>query len=508
MPTLKFIQKNKTVEIPVTTGKNVLSSLREKGLFLYSPCGGRGVCGKCLVYATGALSDVTETEKRVISEANLARGIRLACELSVLGDCEIRPVSDGVDVRADEADGVADLRYAGEDGPRLGLAVDIGTTTVAVYLYELTTGTLVGTRGFANPQAGYGADVISRMKAIMADETALALQQSSLLSAVSEAVRSMGTDPERLDDIVFCGNTVMEHIAAGISPVPMATAPFTAPTLFGYTVSADRIGWKTASNAPIRFAPCFASYVGGDIACGLIAADLDRTETTTLFLDIGTNGEMALVHRGRVFLCATAAGPAFEGGNLSSGMPGTDGAICRVWTENGSVRFQTVGNAPACGICGSGILDAVSVMLDLGVLDETGRLEMPFAIGDSGIAVTGADIREIQLAKAAVCAGIRTLLYTANLTCDDVESVVLAGGFGSSMNPESALGIGLLPQELRAPVLSLGNTAGKGASRILLEKGAEERAMKLCEKAVYIELSGNAFFSDVYPDEMLFGTLD
>ncbi|MBQ0009877.1 MAG: DUF4445 domain-containing protein, partial [Ruminococcus sp.] len=501
-----FIQKDKIEKITVQQGENVLSALRSHGLFVYSPCGGRGVCGKCLVQAAGTLSELSETEKRYIPGEECARGIRLACEALILGDCEIRPVSDGMDVLTDGSDGFADLRYAGEEQSRLGVAVDIGTTTVAVYLYELTTGVLLGTRGFANPQAGFGADVISRMMAIMTDDGALAAQQSSLLAAVSEAIRSFGIETDRIENAVFCGNTVMEHIAAGVSPVPMATAPFTAPTLFGYGVPAKQIGWGAAPGALIWFAPCFASYVGGDIACGILAADLDRTKKTCLFLDIGTNGEMALVCDGRIFLCATAAGPAFEGGNLSCGMPGTDGAISRVWADGNTVRYQTVGNAPARGICGSGILDAVSVMLDLGLLDETGRIEEPFVIGDSGIVVTGADIREIQLAKAAVCAGIRTLLDTAGLTCEDVETVVLAGGFGSALRPESALRIGLLPGELRAPVVSLGNTAGKGASRVLLENGTEERMLSLCRVASYIELSGNAFFSDVYPDEMMFET--
>ncbi|MBQ0125800.1 MAG: DUF4445 domain-containing protein, partial [Clostridiales bacterium] len=289
-----------------------------------------------------------------------------------------------------------------------------------------------------------------------------------------------------------------------IDPTPISYAPFTSPTLFENSyIKAAEIGLSLGDGAVCMFAPCFASYVGGDITAGLVSTGLCRAEDTSLFLDIGTNGETALVCRGKIYLCSTAAGPAFEGAGIECGTAGISGAIASV-SYDGKIDFTTIdGKAPA-GICGSGIIDALAVMLDTGVLDESGAI-----LGDKfdiceNVYISGKDVRKVQLAKAAVCAGILTLMKEANVGKDDVDRVILAGGFGSHINAENAAKIGLIPKELAKKAIFAGNTAGSGAVALLLSNEARLAAGEAVRDSIYTELSVNKYFMDEYIEQMSF----
>jgi uncharacterized 2Fe-2S/4Fe-4S cluster protein (DUF4445 family) len=392
----------------------------------------------------------------------------------------------------------------------------------------MKTGSILGTRGFRNPQSAYGADVISRIDKIMKDKNALHDQKKLVTDAICEAaellVKENGGDISDIHAAVFCGNTVMQHIVAGIDPSSIANAPFIAPTLFGEYYDAEKIGIPMAKGARIYFAPCFASYVGGDIACGMIASGLDRESDNVLFIDIGTNGEIGLSTRKGLYFCSAAAGPAFEGAHIRCGMAGTAGAVSKVYIEDDTIRYETIDGESPVGICGSGIIDACAVMLDAGLLDETGCIleadevdsfadylfededgNTAFEIDkDNHIYITGKDIREIQLAKAAIAAGVRTLLDQAGISLSEVSEVVLAGGFGSHIHAKSACRIGLIPRELEGKVRSVGNVAGAGAIAILLGKEPRESAKTICLKSEYTELSCNSFFMEAYIEEMMF----
>ena len=312
----------------------------------------------------------------------------------------------------------------------------------------------------------------------------------------------------------------MQHIAAGIDPSSIANAPFIAPTLFGDERKATDIGLLENPKAIVYFAPCFASYVGGDIACGMIATRLDRCEETALFVDIGTNGEIGLSTKNGLYFCSAAAGPALEGAHIECGMSGVSGAVSEISVLDGTIDYQTIGDSSPVGICGSGIIDAVAVMLETGLLDETGCIadesdDHPTLLGEDeegdpvfqiteNVYMTGKDIREVQLAKAAICAGIRTLLEEAGIDTDDVDKVVIAGGFGSHIRKESACRIGLIPPELLKKISFAGNTAGAGAVAILLSNEAKDQADRIREKATYLELSQNAKFMEQYIEEMMF----
>ena len=531
-------------------GTIALSLFRETGEAIYAPCGGNGTCGKCRMYIKGELSAPDAREQSFLTERELKSGIRLACMCRLLGDFEIIPMDEAMRIQTSskcisytpfpllraQRHGNETVFY--KDGSEfcrtdagaknLGLAVDIGTTTVASYLCNMDNGEILGVCGFKNPQSIYGADVISRMDKIMKDESLLAVQQKSICAAIRESAESMckehGVNILDVRAAVICGNTVMQHIAAGINPVSISVAPFTAPTLFGEEYDAHALGLLPNGKAIAYFAPCFASYVGGDIACGMIATGLDACKERVLFVDIGTNGELGLSTEKGLYFCSAAAGPAFEGAHIACGMPGVLGAISEVFVCDGEIVYKTVGGAPAVGICGSGIVDALAIMLDTGLLDETGLIAEKDEAGafasyidededgdpvfmldrEKNIYICAKDIREIQLAKAAVCAGAQTLLHESGVSADSISRIVIAGGFGSHLRAASMRRIGLLPPVSIEKYEFVGNAAGAGAVAVLLGREPRDSAKTICKKSEYTELSKSAYFMERYIEEMMF----
>ncbi len=525
--------------------------LQKYHISFYAPCGGNGTCGKCRIRIRGEISAPDERELAFLSEEDRENGIRLACMCRLIGSFEIMPTEMNMQIQLRSktvsythspmlqavgeenetvffCDGTERFRETDVKN-HLGLAVDIGTTTVAMYLCDLENGKMLSSKGIKNPQSIYGADVISRMDKIMKDENLLSVQQKMICGAIHESVRSMceenGLRERDVRAAVICGNTVMQHIAAGINPVSIGVAPFRAPTLFGEEYNANALGLLSNPNAIAYFAPCFASYVGGDIACGMIAAGLDQCKERVLFVDIGTNGEIGLSTENGLYFCSAAAGPAFEGAHIACGMPGIPGAVGKIFIRDGKIGYETVGRSPAVGICGSGVIDAVAVMLRAGLLDETGLIAEKdetaeefssyieededgnpvFMIDkDKNIFICGADIREIQLAKAAVCAGADTLLHQAGICAESLDRVVIAGGFGSHLRAESLCRIGMLPIRDVKKFEFVGNAAGMGAVAVLLGKEPREAAGTVCEKSEYTELSGSKYFMEKYIDEMMF----
>lgn len=489
---------------------------RIQGVTFDAPCGGRRTCGKCKVKASGAISDISECELDALSEREIADGIRLACCTIVAGDCEVW--LQGAGDMSIQTDGMSTASFelspaSGPDGKpaKWGAAVDIGTTTVAVYLCDLENGIIAATDAFVNPQRAYGADVITRLEYIIKNHPANTEElRAALLGDINASVArlcaSVGIAPQDVGCMSLAGNTVMQHIAAGRDARGIANAPFTVDTLFGYSVSAAEAGLAIDPHASVYYMPCFAAYVGGDIASGLVAAGVDQSEGTTLFIDVGTNGEMGLGNKNGICLCATAAGPAFEGAHIDCGMAGVTGAINEVWVDDGEIRFSVIGGTEPRGICGSGLIDAVAALLEIGEVDETGRLEENYYLDrEHNVYISPHDIRELQLAKAAVCGGIMTLLDDAGQKPSDITRVALAGGFGAHINRHSACRIGLIPPELEDKIEVVGNTAGMGAVAYLMSASVRDRIGKISGPITrYLELSGNEFFMDAYIEQMMF----
>jgi uncharacterized 2Fe-2S/4Fe-4S cluster protein (DUF4445 family) len=584
-------------------GDNLLELLKGIGILLYTPCGGRGTCGKCGVRIEYGMADLPE-EMRLAAERSEA-GFILACRYEIDSDIcvyvggsgeEASILTSGVrrDVGLDpfvskklirmEPPSLADQRpdmervmsfsgsYGTDElqllreipdllrssgykvttvsaGDRLllveagdttsvlyGAAFDIGTTTVAAYLYDLTGGKLMGVRSSVNPQCKFGADVISRIDHVKMSRQAAEEMKASITDCINGLIRQLaadsGIDTKCIYEAVFCGNTTMLHFLAGLDASGIAVSPFIPVTCRSMRFSANDLGIEINSRGCCILLPCVSAYIGADTVAAVLASGMYDMDGFSLLVDIGTNGEIVLGGKDGLIACSAAAGPAFEGANIRFGMGGVTGAIDSYSLPG--FRYTVIGNTAARGICGSGTVDAVAALLDAGAIDETGAFAdgsnaagLPQEVsarftetdgmrsfilvpehetgGAGPITITQKDIREIQNAKAAVAAGIETLISEAGISHNDIKNVFLAGGFGSSMHIRSAARIGLLPRQLADRVVAVGNAAGSGASECLLSRKMLGIAEEIANSVKYIELSASALFTENYVENMLFG---
>ena len=451
MTILTLLLEDSIRQISVARGTLASDALRRAGLKADMPCGGQGRCGKCKVRASGALSPLSQAEGDLLTPEEIAGGIRLACCVRAEGDSAITlPGSARSQIcLSGDMEPVA-LR------PRFtscGAAVDIGTTTLAARLYT-PDGVLAAEASAVNPQSGWGADVISRIEASLRGQAAPLAE--CIRSAVDGLLRQMAGQ-------------------ARISP-----------------------------DAVVYLPRCMSAFVGADITTALLASGLCQEGETRLLVDIGTNGEMALRHQGKLYCCSTAAGPAFEGAGLSMGMRGQDGAVDHVVLRSGVLEPHVIGDGPPRGICGSGAVDALACLLEAGEMDETGLLDADPSPIAPPVVLTQKDVRMIQLAKSAVSAGLRTLLHSVGVSCADVAELAVAGGFGSFLNGANAGRIGLLPEELVSKVRVLGNAALSGAAMLLLDRELAQSFENLARSAETLTLSGSPAFSEYYMEGMLF----
>ena len=489
---------------PVEEGVTLLQALGEQAAHLDTPCGGAGRCGKCLVRAQGALSPADGQERAALGD-RLDQGFRLACRAVVRGDVEVWLTEAHRDqrIRTDGAlpDFPRDPLFS-----RCGAAIDIGTTTLAARLYG--PGGLLAQASALNPQHTFGADVISRIQASLAGQgpdLARCIAQG-LDRLLEEMARQAAISPEDVDTLVITGNTTMLYLLTGRDTTCLSRAPFEADERFGRWAQPGEIALSAAPQARIYLPRCMAAFVGADTTCALLASGMWDREESALLADIGTNGELALRHQGRLLCCSTAAGPVFEGAGISQGMQGGAGAIDHVAWREGAFQVHTIGDQPPRGICGSGILDAVAALLQSGLLDEAGALDLEedqVALTPQ-VKLTQRDIRMVQLAKGAICAGIRTLLDLAQVSAGDLARLAIAGGFGSYLNLDSAEAIGLIPAGLAQKGDVLGNAALTGAAMVLLNRAFGPQTTAMADQAHVVELSANPTFMDYYIDSMSF----
>ena len=489
---------------PAAEGTPIGEILRDRG-YGEMPCGGHGKCGKCRVTAKGPLTPPDEAELRHLTPEELGGGVRLACRARVLGDCAVTFAAGPKKAQIRAGGELPPIRLEPAFG-RYGAAVDIGTTTLAARLYD-REGNLLAEDTRLNPESRWGADVISRMEAAMAGHA------GEIAAAIREAVDGMlrtlaseaGTAPDGIDAAVVTGNTVMLHLLTETDVEPMTHAPFDSNRLFGETVTAREAGFPSLRpDAEIYFPPCAAAFVGAEVLTALMASELCRGEGTGILVDIGTNGEMMLWHGGKLYAASTAAGPAFEGAGISMGMGGRAGAVDRVKVEDGALAAHVIGDAEPVGICGSGLVDAVACLLETEALDETGFLEDDPAEIAPPVALTQDDIRQVQLAKSAIHAGMRTMLHAASVDADAVELLDVAGGFGSYLDIGNAIAIGLLPEEFEGRIRVLGNAALAGASMLLLSVGLRAECEFRARSVELVELAANPVFAAEYMERMLF----
>ncbi len=489
-----------------------------------SPCAGQGTCGKCRVRMTGVLSPATDVERRLLRPEERRQGLRLACQAVALGDVEVWLEAARPEAILTRFTLPALPDYTAASG--VGLAIDVGTTTLAAYLYDMQSRSLLAVRAKPNPQRAFGADVTSRLKAALEGEgEALRLAITGTLCDLAQALLADGhRSANQLHQAVVTGNTAMLYLLTGQEPASIAYAPFEPATRLGLEVPGDAVGLPAHTRA---FLPaCISAYVGADITCAMLyaAARPEHVRKPVLLADIGTNGEMALFTGTRILTCSTAAGPAFEGAGIRFGMTAQAGAISRVDVREDSLAFTVLGDAAARGLCGSGLVDAIAALRTLEVIDETGRMHMgghslapcmetldgqpTFRFPGTAVLLTQADIRAVQLAKSAICAGMLTLLETAGLSCQALGAVQLAGGFGSCIRPETAQAIGLLPAGTAARTFSLGNAAGAGAAMMLLSPACKAQGAIVSAAQESIDLSTSSAFAAHFMDCMLLDTCE
>lgn len=418
---------------------------------------------------------------------------------------------------------------------KYGIAVDIGTTTIVGYLMNLTTGKQIGVYSSLNPQSNYGADVITRIDYTL-NSSGLAQMTDLIRDEINNMInyfcQNYKIAAKNIYEIDIVGNTVMMHIFAGLPVKNIALSPFIPVVCRKIEFTAKDIGINICSRGKIVILPTISGYVGADAIAAVLSCNIHKSETANLLIDIGTNGEIVLGSKDNMLVCSTAAGPAFEGAHIECGLGGVQGAINRVYIDD-DLTYSTIGGTPAKGICGSGIIDVTAQMLKAGLLEPSGRMltpeevfekfssnisdkmvlkrDQPALVFKSGkndesqdIYISQKDIREVQLAKAAIAAGIDILMKEMNVSCHDISCVYLTGGFGNYMDYRNALEIGLIPRAFKDRIYTIGNGAGMGAKLALLSKNAKAETEMIKEKAKYIELSAREDFQEYFIDFLSF----
>lgn len=533
---------NLNTDSKTTDKTTILEYCRSHGIAgIETPCGGKGTCGKCKVTVTKPYyKDVLACRTRICDGMEIIVGRKESTgtkedSMVVLtnGENVSEKFNEHVNrnvVLKEETANESEKVSSNEDTLA---ACDIGTTTVVCYLIDKETGQIISTRSAANPQRSFGADVLSRIEAAgrieASSEPGLKIMQTQIVSLLNGFISEMLTECGRTKVSRFsvAGNTVMCHLLMGISPEKLGKAPFMPDEYFGRAFNPLDIGLENCQTMIIF--PTVSGFVGGDITAGMMET-VNRNELT-LYLDIGTNGEMALGKGDRYVCCATAAGPAFEGAQIEMGMPASKGAVDKVWLEGRRIKYSVIGNDRPVGLCGSGLIDALALLLKAGIIDENGTIlsgqELPILFRSyvfeveaedaaqstetslavhiaPGVYITQEDIRKLQLAKGAIAAGIEVLFKEYGCMPCNIDVLTFAGGFGNYIDKASAAAIGLFPQELLDRAKEVGNAAGNGAVSAALSQEAWERALDISGDMRYIELASYPHFDEMYVEHMNF----
>ncbi len=491
---VEILQDNNSRIFEVGKDYVLLDVLGEEGYNVYSPCGGKGTCGKCLVQVKGK---GTVTACRFIIQENITVILPDIREMNVLSTQHEHTASfafsPGYPARL-------------SDNP-VGCAVDIGTTTLAYYFVDLKNGALIRTYTDTNPQTVYGADVISRINLCVGNTDYInklhMLLVESLRNNIDRFITDSGVEAKDITAINVVGNTTMLHLMAGVDPSPIAFSPYKPVFTDNRTLSIRVLGLEINPEAKMNLLPSVSGYIGSDILAGMASLG-SSYDGLILYIDIGTNGEVVLSSEDGIWACATAAGPAFEGANISCGSPAVEGAVC----SYAGGEIKTIGNSEPDGICGSGLVDIIAYMLSVNLVSPDGKIEEPYVVykkdRSKTITITQQDLRELQLAKAAVAAGINILLQRSGFDYNDVEKVIIAGGFGNYLDTASAVRIGLFPEELSDKLIQVGNAAGTGAVLSLKSEDFLKRICDLQSRIKFVELSADGEFMEEFVSNINF----
>ncbi len=517
--------------VPCSAGSTLLDCCRANQIPLISTCGGQGKCHACRVrIELGDVTLPTASELKILSADELQRGWRLACQVKPAGDLGVfLPGENNLSSTPAFKEELL-ARIAPDAGGKhrnkgYGVAIDLGTTKIAGYLIDLADGRILGSQAIANPQAVYGDDVISRIVYALCSPANGKKLKKVAIAAIDGLVLTViaGCKAGTVTRIAICGNTAMHHLLLGLPVNQLAQAPYLPWVKDCVNISANELGLKSAPGADVYFLPNIGGYVGGDHVAVLAATGAPDITAATLIIDIGTNTEISLAAAGDITCVSCASGPAFEGGHIKSGIKASPGAIDKILIKDGRVKYRTIGGGRPVGICGSGMLDAVAQMVDGGIIDPGGRMDKAHplvsaaegqmqiivaggkgSLSGEAIIITQGDVRELQLAKAAIRTGINVLMQSAGLAARDVKRVIIAGTFGNYIDIKSAIRVGMLPDLPVRRFSQVGNAAGAGACLVLVSEAARGKTEEMARRVKYLELADRPDFMESYVELLRF----
>ncbi|MGB8453821.1 MAG: ASKHA domain-containing protein [Anaerocolumna sp.] len=498
--------------------ETLLEAMIHGGIYLSAVCGGNGTCGKCKILLQDGELAITHADEKYFSENELGLGWRLSCQAYPHYPCKVKLL------QKDESDFevLSEFKEKKEKTEKrqdedCSIAIDIGTTTIAISLVGNTSKNSLDTYTAVNQQRAYGADVISRMQASM-NGKGRELKESiirDLLTGMKQIAGRNVLNSDKIKEVAIAGNTTMGHLLLGFDCSKLGIFPFLPVDItlikrhfrevFGDTCGLD---------CGVTFLPGISTYVGADIVSGLYFCGFHKTHKINLLIDLGTNGEMGIGNREKIITTSTAAGPAFEGGNITWGTGSIQGAICNVALKDAQVTVRTIGDKPPIGICGTGVIETASELVKAKIIDGTGLLsedyfESGFPLAKTskgdGIVFTQKDVRELQLAKSAIRAGVETLILRYGVNYDHIDKVYLAGGFGFKMDQEKAIDIGMLPEEFRGKIEAVGNSSLGGTVKYLTEVNSKSSLDHILDVSSEINLANDTAFNDFYMQYMFFG---
>lgn len=479
--------------VTVNPGTPLIDVLHEFGVEF--PCGGKGTCGNCKVKLLKGELKTDTIQQQKLEKLKLGKEWRLACYCFAETDISLEISQFENIILADNTT----FEFKPQSG--FGIAVDLGTTTIVVQLVNLNNGNILDSVSDVNPQTKFGGDSISRIQSCL--DGKFEFLQNIIRSKIGEMIQSVLINhPVKVSKIALVGNTVMHHIFSGLPVNSLSFYPFESPDLGMQTFTSEHIKWSFSAKPEIKFYPSVGSFVGSDILAGIAATKMTENKNYSILIDLGTNGEIVVGNREKIICASTAAGPAFEGAKISQGMRATTGAISSVTFEKNKLKSHVIGNVSAKGICGSGLIDVIAILLNreqIGIFGEINSGEDKVQLTPE-VFLTQQDIREFQLAKAAIAAGIHILLNRLDITYNEIETVFIAGGFGNFLNIQNIIRTGLIECE-EEKIIKLGNSALIGAKMFLFED--ENYIQKILGKTTHVNLEGDLKFQDIYIDRMM-----
>ena len=504
-----------TKTILVKEGESLLDAFIRQEIYISAPCGGKGRCGKCGIQVLNGNTWISDEDKKIYSEEELDAGWRLSCCLYPTEELEVSVSQSDESLFEAVGETGENTEESGTEESFYHVAVDIGTTTIAMSLIGGESGKVFHTVTSVNSQRAYGADVISRIQASVdgkKEELKKSIQKD-LQDSMEKLLKETGVSGEDVGKIVIGGNTTMGHLLMGYDCDTLGVFPFTPVNIDFIKGTEEILGTDRFGKKEVVLLPGISTYVGGDIVSGMYAYDFTEKEDVCMFIDLGTNGEMGIGNKEKILVTSTAAGPAFEGGNITWGMGSVPGAICSVKLEGTEAEVKTIRDEAPQGICGTGVVETAAELVREEIVDETGALDedyfddgFPLAKTPDGkeIVFTQKDVREIQLAKAAVRAGVETLLLRYGIKKEEVSKVYLAGGFGYKLNTDKAIAIGMIPEEWADRIVAVGNSSLSGACKYLKDENGDKTIEKLVSISEEVNLSADKEFNEFYMNEMFF----